>query len=133
MSDRLSGNAEMSDAATLAEGLVKECASPVSAGESIKAQMRRSASRLRRSGLSGADGKVKRAWYGEAGAKTYLEIKAAFDRWQARDRRALVSGLQTLRDTLNATDQDLYGSDIERLGEAIRALGGVAGSSGGEA
>ena len=126
--------AAMTDAAALAEGLVKECALPVLAGESVKAQMRRSASRLRRNGLSGASGKVKRAWYREAGASTYLEIKRAYDRWQAGlGPVAMAEKLNALRTLLNDVDPEFHREAVQHLGNAVRALQRESGDDGQQA
>jgi len=54
----------MSAVALDAQRMAREAAHPVEAGETVKAQMRRSAQNLR---YPVGDWRVKAAWYGEAG------------------------------------------------------------------
>lgn len=119
-----------------AQRLARSAAFPVRPGESIKAQMRRSAERL---GMARDRTLLRRhraAWYGEAGswgADLLIDLQSRFAAWtksqrqeNAQARRAMADDLDSLAERLARTDPSFFGADIESLRARSVQLRGLA-------
>ena len=121
----------MSEALAIeARSIVRGAAEPITAGETVKAQMRRAWTALGRPPMW----RLRAAWYGEAGswsAAAFEDLRGRYRAWcekQEREGRARTSTeierLAGLRSFLAATDPDFHRDTIARLDEALRDLGG---------
>lgn len=116
--------------------LVRSAASPIGPGESVKAQMRRSAERLGMARDRTLNRRHRAAWYGEAGswgADLLIDLQSRFRSWQskqrqedARARTAMADDLDSLAERLSRTDPTFFGADIEGLRSRSAQLRGVA-------
>ena len=119
--------------------LARSAAAPIQPGESIKAQMRRSAERLGMARDRTLNRRHRAAWYGEAGswgADLLIDLQTRFTAWQnsqrhedARVRLAMADDLDGLAERLSRTDPSFFGADIEGLRVRSRQLRGVAHGS----
>lgn len=119
-----------------AQRLTRSAAFPVRPGESIKAQMRRSAERLGMARDSTLLRRHRAAWYGEAGswgADLLIDLQSRFAAWSnsqrqedAKARQAMADDLDSLAERLARTDPAFFGADIESLRARSGQLRGVA-------
>lgn len=116
--------------ALAARDIVRSAAEPISAGETIKAQMNRAARNL---GYAAGDWRVKAAWYLEAGcwgAATFRDLQDRYEKWTSRNERrarahasAAAASLGAMRDRLAATDPDFHREQIVALDAALARMG----------
>lgn len=79
---------------------------------------------------------IRAAWYGEAGSRTYADIRPRYDAWQSArrraDRDANMAGLLTMMEALRAIDPELYREPIAAVLALAQPDGGPTGRSGGQ-
>lgn len=112
--------------------VVREAAMPVTAGETIKAQMNRAWASLGRPKFW----RVRAAWNGEAGcwsARACREFESRYEAFKAKGKRAadgearkLAAVYTALATRLEATDAEFHRSDIAALLDLARRLGDPA-------
>lgn len=117
-----------------AQRIVREAANPVRAGATVKEQMNAAARAL---GYPAGHWRIRAAWNGEAdswSAKAFQELKDKYDGMVAKQRRSINFNKQRLAALyvelarkLDDADPCFHRSDIDRLIDTARALGGVAG------
>ena len=109
---------------------VKDAAGPIHAGESIKAQLRRSAANL----APVPHWRVRAAWYGEAGswsAAAMDDLRARWRAWKAKQEATqeaklhvettlLRAQVAALKEKLMASDPEFYCAEIDRLEWQLR-------------
>jgi len=129
----------MLDVAFEAQLLVFEAAKPYEPRDNAKSKQLRAASRLGEHGLENPFSRVERAWRGRAGARVFLAIKTAFERWQesnaaadtARDAE-IEARFASLMEAMNASDADFYRPAIEAMRATIRNPRRVVRENGGQ-
>ena len=119
--------------ASEAQRIARDAATPISAGDTIKAQLRRAWVNLGRP----AYWRVRAAWYGESGcwsAAAFEDFRARYRAWRERQEEKGRTEAATLfrlllerRDALAAIDSEFHRDEIERLSRALRAMGGNPG------
>lgn len=129
---RSSGESESmsSSIAIEAQRIVKDAASPIPAGETIKGQLRRAARAL---GYQDGDWRVRAAWYGEAStwsAASFEQLRARYGLWRERQAaradakgQKLAAVYTALATRLEATDGEFHRNDINALLALARRLG----------
>lgn len=114
-----------------AQKIVRDAASPVPPGETVKGQMRRAASAL---GFPGGHWRVRAAWNGEAGcwsAKAFEDLRERYAAWDRKQRaladakkRNAAAVFAALAGRLEATeDADFHRNEIAALCDLARRLG----------
>lgn len=113
-----------------AQRIVRDAASPIPAGETVKGQLRRAARAL---GYSAGDWRMRSAWYGEASTWSAAAFEQLRDRhrlWRRRqaarsqseaDKLAFL--IATLAERLQATDAEFHRDNIAALVQDARRLG----------
>ena len=110
--------------------IVRSASEPISAGETVKGQMRRAWERLRRPPWW----RVKAAWYGEAGRWSGQAIEDMRRRYETRQSKEAKGRAQAtelgqlyaaIADRLAETDAHFHREDIAGLKHAARALGAL--------
>lgn len=115
-----------------AQRYVRDAAGPIRAGESVKAQLRRSAANL----SPCPHWRIRAAWYGEAGcwSATALEdLRARWSAWKSRqeakqeaklhaETALLRAQIAALKAQLVPSDEDLFSPEIDRLEWRLRCL-----------
>lgn len=122
LSEKLSESSEMSSVAEASE-LLRSVAGPREASDSVKALIRKAATRLR-----WKTSRTKDIWYGDA-----RRIEAAeMDRLRAEAIRVEIevarARLMALRNGLAATDPEFHRETIDALERALRGMGRPMGA-----
>lgn len=97
--------------------LLRRLADPVVAGDSVKACIRRAATRA---GLPA--GQVKRLWYREWASIPAFVADQIRERAAAHDKKLKMAMVEAIS-VMQATDPDFYRDHIEEIGEALLPLG----------
>lgn len=104
-----------------AKSLVRRCAEPCPAGDSVKEAVNRAARRL---GFSHS--RTRDIWYGTARRIESHEMDQLRDCAQRSEIASAVAGLQVLRDSLAGTGAPAGGKVVAGIDAALRLLGGCS-------